>query len=31
MSEKDKQKLAAERMYFIRDYLAAIVDLECKL
>jgi hypothetical protein len=23
--------LAAERMYFIRDYLAAIVDLECKL
>jgi len=28
MNEKEKTKLANERMYFIRDYLAAIIDLE---
>lgn len=28
ISEKERQKLANERMYFFRDYLAAIVDLE---
>jgi hypothetical protein len=31
MNEKEKAKLASERMYFIRDYLAAIIDLDCKL
>lgn len=28
MNEKERAKLANERMYFIRDYLAAIIDLE---
>ena len=30
MSEKEKAKLAGQRMYFIRDYIAAIVDIDCK-
>lgn len=30
LSDKEKAKLANDRMFFIRDYLAAIVDLDCK-